>query len=283
MLPPVSALSPPPPPPPPPKIEDTVRRQVDQVLPDRIAPEQRDQAYELVQKYVNEVGGVSDQGITEQALPHQAAQILQDHGIATVARPEVIAAVDSQISSNATPDQRRAGYEAVQKYVDQVGGIGDQGIVAEALPAQAGQVLRDEKLPARYSQEVVDAVNGRAANEASFAQKLQGYELVQKQVDAGAIAPQDLSQRAGELMREQRIPVQVRDGRDALAVLDRDLNVFDTAKQNDPGKADTKVSRDDLQTVANDTSGRFSAEQKAAANLLLRSDSYRSFLDTGAN
>lgn len=64
----------------------------------------------------------------------------------------------------------------------------------------------------------------------------------------------------------------------ATEVLDRDFNAYDTAKQG--GQGDGKISQEDLRTVAENKDGKYSDEQKAAAQLLLDSKAGRNFLDT---
>lgn len=65
----------------------------------------------------------------------------------------------------------------------------------------------------------------------------------------------------------------------ATEVLDRDFDTYDTAKQGG-GRGDGKISQNDLRTVAENKDGKYSDEQKAAAQLLLDSKAGRNFLDT---
>lgn len=57
-------------------------------------------------------------------------------------KPEVQAQVDTVLAATATPEQRQQAYQAVQGYVDEVGGVGDAGIVEEAIPQKAAEVLQ---------------------------------------------------------------------------------------------------------------------------------------------
>lgn len=68
----------------------------------------------------------------------------------------------------------------------------------------------------------------------------------------------------------------------ATQVVDRYFVDFDTAKQGDPSKADSEISTDDLQAVADNRDNRFSPQEVEAAKFLLESQSARSFLDVGA-
>lgn len=68
----------------------------------------------------------------------------------------------------------------------------------------------------------------------------------------------------------------------ATRTIDRDFATFDTALQNDAGKADGKISQEDLKTVADNRDGRFSDEQQQTAKFLLDSKASNSFLDVGA-
>ncbi|HEY0682027.1 MAG TPA: hypothetical protein VGD45_06835 [Steroidobacter sp.] len=268
-------------------IEPTVKRQVDLILGENATAEQRERAYQLVQAEVNDMGGVGDAGIVEEAIPEYAARLLQENNIPTVADHRVVDAVDAQLGADATPEQRREAYELMQSYVNDVGGIGDAGIVEEALSWQAGKLLRQHGLPARISQEVADAVDSQISQDADFAQRMRAYDIVQEYVDSvggvgdHGIVAEALPGRAGELLRENRIQTQVRDLPAAMDVLDRDFAVFDTAYENDRSEADGKISIEDLQTVR-DGGDRFTAEQRSLAAFLLDSPTYRNYLDVGA-
>jgi hypothetical protein len=69
-------------------------------------------------------------------------------------------------------------------------------------------------------------------------------------------------------------------GEEAIAVLERDFDTFDTAARG--GSTDGRVSDDDLRAVAENADGRFTEEQQQAAQVLVDSQAYRSFLDVGA-
>lgn len=73
---------------------------------------------------------------------------------------------------------------------------------------------------------------------------------------------------------------QVDTGEEAIAVLDRDFDKFDTA--NEGGDPDGDVSDDDLRAVSENKGGGFTQEQQDAARVLLDSTAYRSFADVGA-
>ena len=62
-------------------------------------------------------------------------------------RPEVQEAVDQEISPSATEEERERAYALVNDYVDDVGGLGDRGINASALPDRAAQLLDDAGIP----------------------------------------------------------------------------------------------------------------------------------------
>lgn len=69
----------------------------------------------------------------------------------------------------------------------------------------------------------------------------------------------------------------------ATTVVDRDFATFDTARQGDPGKADGKISREDLETVSRNENGKFTQEQQEAAKFLLDSEASRAFLDVAGD
>jgi hypothetical protein len=125
---------------------DPVRAQVDVALSDKATPAQRQALYAKTQAYVDSVGGLGDAGIVAEAVPQKAAQLAKDSGVPAV-DPDVAHAVDLQLSPNATTDQRQTAYAKVQQYVDQVGGVGDAGITADALPAQVNTLLANTGVP----------------------------------------------------------------------------------------------------------------------------------------
>ena len=192
-------------------IDPAVAAAVDSVLGPDATSEQRNAAYAEVQAEVDRMGGVGDAGIVAESIAPVAAQVLQDRGIPTIAQPEVVKAVDSQIAPDATPEQRRAGYEAAQAYVDDVGGVGDAGIVEEYLPQYVGQVLRDNGIPARYQQEVVDTIDDLLPADATPGQRERALELVQEYVDGvggvgdAGIVEEYLPERAAEVLREHNV------------------------------------------------------------------------------
>lgn len=197
--------------PPPPGIDPEVAAAVDSVLGPDASSEQRNEAYAKVQAEVDRIGGVGDAGIVAEAIAPVAAEVLEDNGIPLLAQPEVVKAVDRQIAPDATPEQRRAGYEAAQAYVDDVGGVGDAGIVEEYLPERVGQVLRDNGIPARYQQEVVDTVDDLLPADATPAQRERARQLVQEYVDGvggvgdAGITEAYLPERAAEVLREHNV------------------------------------------------------------------------------
>jgi hypothetical protein len=69
-------------------------------------------------------------------------------------------------------------------------------------------------------------------------------------------------------------------GEEAIAILDRDFDTFDTADQG--GSTDGRVSEDDLRAVAENEDERFTEEQQQAAQVLVDSPTYRNFVDVGA-
>ena len=119
-----------------PTVDPKVIESVDQVIGPDATFEQRIAGYESVAAYVDQVGGVSDQGITAEALPAKASELLRAEGVDVRFRPEVIDAVNGMLKDDASVADREAAYSTVQRYVDQVGGVGDAGIVADALPGR---------------------------------------------------------------------------------------------------------------------------------------------------
>lgn len=199
-----------------PTVDKQVVAAVDQVIGPNATFDQRIAGYKAVAGYVDQVGGVSDQGITAEALPAQASQLLREAGTDVRLRPEVITSVNGLLKEGATPAERDAAYATVQRYVDQVGGVGDAGIVADALPLKAAHLLADAKNPAlRFDPRVIDAVDRVIAFGATDAQQIAGYEDLQQYVDSvGGISDQGITAdylpaRAAELLRENGTEVQL--------------------------------------------------------------------------
>ena len=71
------------------------------------------------------------------------------------------------------------------------------------------------------------------------------------------------------------------DANRAAQTVDQNFVAFDTAKQNDPAKADGDISMDDLRTVAENRDDRFSQKEVEAARFLLDSQAARSAFDVG--
>lgn len=199
-----------------PTVPKEVVTAVDQVIGPDASFDQRIAGYKAVAGYVDQVGGVSDQGITAEALPAQASQMLREAGTDVRLRPEVITAVNALLKDGATPADRDAAYATVQRYVDQVGGVGDAGIVAEALPLKAAHLLADANNPAlRFDPRVIEAVDRVIAPGATDAQQIAGYDDLQQYVDqVGGISDQGITAdylpaRAAELLRESGTEVSL--------------------------------------------------------------------------
>lgn len=125
-----------------------VREAVDDVLSADATPEQRQAGYEALQGSVDRTAQGGDyEVIDDAAMRTLAVRTLQAEGVPTRFSPDVVAAVDRELSPSATDAQVLQGYEEVQRYVDTVGGIGDAGITAEALPGRAATLLDEAGLP----------------------------------------------------------------------------------------------------------------------------------------
>jgi hypothetical protein len=199
-----------------PTIDPQVVSSVDQVIGPNATFEQRIASYQGVAAYVDQVGGVSDQGITAEALPARASEMLREAGTDVRLRAEVIESVNGVLADGAAPADREAAYSTVQQYVDQVGGVGDAGIVADALPLKSAQLLADAGNPAlRFDPRVMQAVDGVIAPTATDAQRLTGYESLQTYVDdVGGISDQGITAealpaQAAEELRARGIEVQL--------------------------------------------------------------------------
>lgn len=197
-----------------PTIDARVVASVDQVIGPDATSQQRLQGYKDVAAYVDQVGGISDQGITAEALPARASQLLREDGVSVRLREEVITAVNPLLSPDATPQQRAQAYDTVQQYVDQVGGVGDAGITREALPGRAAQLLIDANNPGlRFDPQVVAAVDNVISPSAFDQDKLAGYQALQSYVDQvggigdSGIEADYLPAKAAEVMRERGIGV----------------------------------------------------------------------------
>lgn len=178
-----------------PSVDPAVTRAVDGTIADDATPEQKNEAYLAVQDHVDQAGGIGGQGVEPSSLPGQSLRILDEAGIPTAIDPRVAEAVDAVADPGADVDQAVSGYQALQAYVDRVGGIGDQGIIEEALPRQAAQLLKEAGLPAAVRPEVAAAVDPLLPNGVSLADRAAAYGTVEAYVeqvggvgDAGIVA-----------------------------------------------------------------------------------------------
>lgn len=174
--------APPPPPPPEPEelpvpegISEEVQAAVDETLGPDATPQQRIEAYEQMQQHrdaFNQDGYRVEFSPTDLQLA--AISELTEAGIPTRFDPEVVTAVQDVIKSGtsiingvrleaATPEQRLQAYTRVQEHVDARGGIGGAGITADALPARAEELLREQGVPTHASaaaEHVQEALDG---------------------------------------------------------------------------------------------------------------------------
>ncbi|NLC62090.1 MAG: hypothetical protein GX761_12520, partial [Gammaproteobacteria bacterium] len=130
--------------------------------PDATA-EQHTQAYEEAQRHYDMISSGGDfTGVSDAEMQLAAISRMEENGIPTRFDPEVVAAAGEAVKpytstskgvtlQGATAGQRMEALELVQEYVDGVGGVGDVGITAEALPGRADQILRDAGIPTHSS------------------------------------------------------------------------------------------------------------------------------------
>lgn len=117
------------------------------ISPDATA-EQRRAAYESLQSYVDAIASGGDyEVISDESMRYLAIHAMRQESIPTIYRQEVLDAVDQEISSTASNEQRLQAYDTIQEYVDTVGGIGDAGITAEALPGRTSTLLDEARIP----------------------------------------------------------------------------------------------------------------------------------------
>ena len=133
-----------------PKVIDAVDSQLPaQPTSEDVSPQQRRQAYEVTQDYIDDVGGIGEDGIVAEALPSVAGRLLRQEGLPSRYEQEVVDAVDQSIGLGASYPMRERGYKIAQDYVDDVGGLSDRGINPEALPDRVEGLLADNGLPTR--------------------------------------------------------------------------------------------------------------------------------------
>lgn len=127
--------------------EDVVAA-VDDVLPADATAEDRQEAIDSLQGQVDLVAQGGDYEVIDaDGMRLLAVLQLGVDGIQTRFDPRVVDAVDQQLSDSATQAQEWQALQDIQGYVDAVGGIGDAGITAEALPARASTLLEEAGLP----------------------------------------------------------------------------------------------------------------------------------------
>lgn len=139
-----------------PQSED-VRRAVNATIDPDATVQQRNTAYREVQAYVDRAQGSDHTLIDDATMRGIAVYVQGEHGVPTKYRQEVVDAVDRELAPTATLAQQAQAYEEIQRYVDGVGGIGDAGIVADALPARASTLLEEAGLPTVASQARAEA------------------------------------------------------------------------------------------------------------------------------
>lgn len=127
--------------------EDVVAA-VDDVLPADATAQDRQEAIDSLQGQVDLVAQGGDYEVIDaDGMRLLAVLQLGVDGIQTRFDPRVVDAVDQQLSDSATQAQEWQALQDIQGYVDAVGGIGDAGITAEALPARASTLLEEAGLP----------------------------------------------------------------------------------------------------------------------------------------
>lgn len=126
---------------------EDVRAAVDTMIGQDATVEQRNTAYSEVQAYVERVAQGGDyEVIGAESMQSIALHVMRQESVPTAYRQEVLDAVDREISRSATTEQRMEAYASIQRYVDAVG-IGEAGILPEALPARVSTLLDEDGIP----------------------------------------------------------------------------------------------------------------------------------------
>jgi hypothetical protein len=133
-------------------VDNTQREDVlaaiDDVLPADATAQERRAAIDSLQGQVNAVASGGDYEVIDaDGMRLLAVLRLGVDGIPTRFDPRVVDAVEQQLSPDATQAQEWQALQDIQAYVDGVGGIGDAGIVAEALPERTATLLQEAGLP----------------------------------------------------------------------------------------------------------------------------------------
>lgn len=174
-------------------------------------------AYREVQAGVESAAQGGDyEPIDESAMRALALSTLRNQDTPTIYRPEVLAAVDASLAPGASTEQRLQAYDTIQGYVDGVGGIGDAGINAEALPARTAVLLGEAGIPTRGSEgaQAADAVV-EAMEDGDDDALLEALETAEAAASDpqfaagfyGALSPEqlaDLDVRLADIMQVQR-------------------------------------------------------------------------------
>lgn len=127
---------------------EDVQAAVDATISPEATVEQRNAAYRETQAYVDRAAAGGDfEAIDETSMRWIALNTLRQENLPTRYRPEVLEAVDREISPDAGVEQRMQAYDQIQQYVEMVGGIGDAGILAEALPRRTADLLEESRIP----------------------------------------------------------------------------------------------------------------------------------------
>ncbi|MFQ6311160.1 hypothetical protein [Lysobacter capsici] len=127
---------------------EDVQAAVDATISPDATVDERNTAYRETQAYVERCASGGDfVRIDDTSMKSIALYTMRNENVPSKYRPEVLEAVDREISPQASTEQRMQAYEQIQQYVDAVGGIGDAGIVAEALPGRTADLLGEAHIP----------------------------------------------------------------------------------------------------------------------------------------
>lgn len=247
------------------EVSPEVRATVDSVIAPNATPAQREEAYAQVQGYVDEVGGVGDAGVTQQALYERANEVLTAEGIPTAATAEVQQWTDLVLADDATPAQRQQAYVEAQALVTGAGGL---HAISEPgqIPVRMATLLQEKGIPG-IDPRVVSAVDGELMERATLTARRDGYVQLQDYVDeAGGIgdsgvAAEALPAQAHELITGESIEEYAPAAADRVAQL-----------------ADSGASPDEVRAALAEEVARYPGDaayqQALATELAKRMDAY---------
>lgn len=199
---------------------------------------------------------------TDPVVPSSTPLTLDRQNTPVSVDPVVAEQVDAILPPDTTPAVREEAQQLAQQEVDRLGGVGDTGVNAWAIPGAVADVLQADGIETIASPQVIEAVDAGLARDATTAQRQAAYQAVQAEIDNRGSPDADVPPGlVNKVLATERLPIDgnfaAQQGRNDAAELQALLEQADSGDLDEAGLARLEELRQTL--TANENNPAYAA------------------------